>query len=47
MFRPRKDRRRQMRWAGLESLEPRALLTTFTVTSLADTVADAGERTLR
>ena len=47
MFRPRKDRRRQMRWARLESLEPRALLTTFTVTSLADTVADDGEMTLR
>lgn len=39
--------RRQRRAASVEPLEVRALLTTFTVTSLDDTVADDGQTTLR
>ena len=40
-------RKRHAQLGATESLESRALLTTFTVTSLADTVADDGETTLR
>ena len=47
MRRKRMARKRQAQLGSTESLESRALLTTFTVTSLADTVADDGETTLR
>lgn len=42
-----KSYRRNRRAASAESLEARAMLTTFTVTSLDDTVADDGQTTLR
>ena len=47
MLRTRANRRRKTRPTELEALESRALLTTFTVTSLADTVTDDGQMTLR
>ncbi len=47
MFRTRRARQRRIGSPTPEVLESRALLTTFTVTSLADTVADDGELTLR
>ncbi len=47
MLKTRKARQRRIAAPTAEALESRALLTTFTVTSLADAVADDGELTLR
>ena len=43
----RRSRRRKNRCLKTETLEMRSLLTTFTVTSLADNTIDDGETTLR
>ena len=47
MLRRKRPVRRRGRNSQPETLETRALLTTFTVTTLADTIADDGETSLR